>query len=55
MKEFLRLFVTINETWIYHYTPESREGPNQGVEPGESALKRPKTEQSAVKVIVSVY
>ena len=25
-KEFLRRFVTINETWIHRYTPESREG-----------------------------
>ena len=25
-KEFLRRFVTMNETWIHHYTPESREG-----------------------------
>ena len=23
-KESLRRFVTINETWIHHYTPESR-------------------------------
>ena len=53
-KEFLRRVVTMNETWIHHYTLESREGSKQWVKPGESALKRPKTQQSAGKVMVSV-
>ena len=39
-KEFLRRFVTMDETWIHHYTPESREGSKQWVNPGESAPKR---------------
>ena len=26
MKVFLRRFVTMDKTWIHHYTPESREG-----------------------------
>ena len=25
-KEFLHRFATMDETWIHHYTPESREG-----------------------------
>ena len=30
LKEFLRRFVTMDETWIHHqYTPESREGSKQ--------------------------
>ena len=41
-KEFLRQFVTMDKTWIHHYTPESPEGSKQWVKLGESALKRPK-------------
>ena len=54
-KKFLRRFVTMDETWIHHYTPESREGLKQWVKPGESAPKRPKTQQSAEKVMASVF
>ena len=54
-KEFLRRFVTMNETWIHHYTPESREGSKQWVKPGESAPKRPKTQQTAGKVMTCVF
>ena len=54
-KEFLHRFVTIDETWIHHYTPELRVGSKQWVKPGESASKRPKTQQSAGKVIPSVF
>ena len=50
-KEFFRRFVTMDETWIHRYTPESRVGSKQWTIPCESALKRPKTQQSAVKVI----
>ena len=54
-KEFLRRFVTMDETWIHHYTLKSREGSKQWIKPGESAPKRPKTQQSARKVMVSVF
>ena len=54
-KEFLRRIVTIDETWIHHYTPETREGSKQPLKPGERALKRPKTQQSAGKVMASVF
>src|SRR5436190_21474745 len=30
-KEFLRRFVTVDETWIHHYTPETKESPNSGL------------------------
>lgn len=53
--EFLRRFVTMDETWIHHSTPESREGSKQWVEPGGSAPKRPKTQYSAGKVMASVF
>ena len=54
-KKFLRRLVTIDETWIHHYTPESSEGSKQCVKPGKSAPKRPKMQQSAGKVMSSVF
>ena len=54
-KEFFRQFVTMDETWIHHYTPESREESKQWVKPGESALKRSQTQQSAGKIMTSVF
>ena len=47
-KEFLHRFMTIDETWIHHYTTES-------CEPGESAPKRPKTQQLDGKVMANVF
>ena len=54
-KKFLRRSLTIDEIWVYHYTPESREGSKRWVKPGESALKRPNTLQSSGKVVVNVF
>ena len=42
-------------TLIHLYTPETRGGSKQSVKPGESALKCPKTQQSAGKVTSSVF
>ena len=55
LKEFLHRFVTMDETWIHHYTPKSGEVLKQWVKPGESAPKRLKTQQSAGKVLASVF
>ena len=38
-KEFLRRFVTMDETWIHRYTPESREGSKQWVKPGVAVVR----------------
>ena len=54
-KEVLRRFVSMDETWIHHYTPESRGGSKQWIKPGESAPKRSKTRQSAEKFMASVF
>ena len=54
LKEFLRRFVVMDKTWVHHYFPESRDGSKQWVKPGESAPKRPKTQQSAGKVMGSI-
>lgn len=53
--EFLRRFITMDETWIHYYTPESKQQSGQWLEPGESRPKRPKTQQSAGKVMASVF
>lgn len=41
----------MDETWIHHYTPESKEQSKQWVEPGGSAPKKAKR----VKVMASVF
>ena len=48
-------FVTFDETWIHHYTPETKEQSKQWVEAGGSPPKRLKTQQSAGKVMASVF
>ncbi|XP_054744389.1 uncharacterized protein LOC129248798 [Anastrepha obliqua] len=40
--EFLRRFITMDETWIHHYTPESEEQSKHWVERGSSAPKNAK-------------
>jgi len=49
-KEFLRRFVTVYETWIHHYTPETKEQSKQWTKSGESAPKKAKTVPSAGKI-----
>ena len=53
-KEFIRRFVTVDETCIHHYTPEIKEQSKQ-TSPGERASKKPKTVQSAGKVLATVF
>ena len=45
----------MNETWIYHFTPESKRPSAEWRRQGESRPKRPKTQQSAGKVMASVF
>lgn len=54
-KDFLRRYVTVDETWIHHYTPESKRASAEWRCEGESRPKRPKTQQSAGKVMASVF
>jgi len=53
--DFLRRYVTMDETWIHHYTPELKRQSSEWTGPGESRPKRPKTQQSAGKVMASVF
>ena len=50
-----RRFVTVDETWIHHYTPETKEQSKQWISPGESAPKKAKTIPSAGKIMATVF
>lgn len=53
--DFKRRFITVDETWIHHYTPETKEQSKQWTEAGGSAPKKAKTIQSAGKVMATVF
>ncbi|KAL7723955.1 hypothetical protein ACLKA6_019947 [Drosophila palustris] len=53
--EFLRRYITMDETWIHHFTPESNRQSTEWHAAGESRPKRPKTQQLAGKVMASVF
>ena len=55
LKECLHRLVTIDETSIHHYTSESKQQAMQWVGPGGIAPKILKTQQSAGKVMASVF
>ncbi|KAF7264279.1 hypothetical protein GWI33_000385 [Rhynchophorus ferrugineus] len=51
--EFLRQYVTMDETWLHHFTPKfNRQSPERTAH-DEPAQKRGKTQQSAGKVMAS--
>lgn len=53
--EFLRRFVTVDETWIHHYTPETKEQSKQWTAKDEPAPKKAKAVPSAGKVMATVF
>ena len=53
--DFVRRFITTDETWIHHYTPESKEQSKQWTEASCSAPKKTKSVPSAGKVMASVF
>lgn len=53
--EFLRRFVTVDETWIHWYIPETKEQSKQWTSPDERAPKKAKTVPSAGKVMATVF
>jgi len=53
--EFLHRFVTVDETWIHHTTPETKEQSRQWVSSGERAPKKAKVGLSANKVMATVF
>ena len=40
--EFLHRFITMDETWIHYFTPETKEQSKQWISPDESASKKAK-------------
>lgn len=53
--EFMRRFITTDETWVHHYTPESKEQSRQWIEKGEPAPKKAKLTLSFNKVMATVF
>ncbi|XP_014475531.1 PREDICTED: histone-lysine N-methyltransferase SETMAR-like, partial [Dinoponera quadriceps] len=53
--DFLRRYVTMDETWIHHYTAESSRQSAEWTAAGEPRPKRPKEQQSAGKVMAYVF
>ena len=52
---FVRRFITMDETWIRHYTLESKQQSKQWREAGCSAPKKTRSLPSAGKVMASVF
>jgi len=53
--DFVRRFITMDETWIHHYTPESKRQSKQWTEAGCSAPKTTRSVPSAGKFMASVF
>jgi histone-lysine N-methyltransferase SETMAR len=53
--DFVRRFITMDETWIHHYTPASKRQSKQWTEAGCSAPKKTRLVPSAGKAIASVF
>jgi histone-lysine N-methyltransferase SETMAR len=53
--EFLRRFITMDETWVHHFTPETKQQSKQWTARGESAPKKANAVESAGKVMASVF
>ena len=54
-EEFLHKYVTMDETWIHHFTLESNQLSAECTAVDENRPKRPKTQASAGKVLASVF
>lgn len=53
--DFKRRFITVDETWIHHFTPEQKQQSKQWIEAGKSAPKKAKVVPSAGKVMATVF
>jgi len=53
--DFVHQFITMDEAWIHHYTPESKQQSKQWTEAGCSAPKKTRSVPSAGKVMASVF
>ena len=55
LSNFLRRLVTIDETWINYYTPESKEQAKKWVGPSGTAPKRAKTQNSLERIWLLIF
>lgn len=53
--EFLHRFVTVDETWMHHYTLEMKKQSKWWIVKGEPAPKKVKTVEPARKVMATVF
>jgi histone-lysine N-methyltransferase SETMAR len=53
--DFVRRFITMDETWIHHYTPKSKQQSKQWTEADCSAPKKTRSVSSVEKVIALVF
>ncbi|GFV78241.1 putative DD34D transposase [Trichonephila clavipes] len=53
--EFLRRYVTMDKTWLHHFTPESNRQSAEWTARDEPTPKCGKTQKSVVKVMASVF
>ncbi|XP_018046333.1 PREDICTED: uncharacterized protein LOC108685848 [Atta colombica] len=51
--EFLRRFITMDETWFHYFTPETKEQSKQWTLPEEPISKKAKTIKSAGKQMIN--
>ena len=51
----MRRFITMDETWIHHYKPGSKQQSKQWTEASYSAPKKTRSVPSAEKVMASVF
>ena len=54
-KDSLRRYVTMDETWIHHYTPETNRSSVEWTAASENRPKRPRNQQWAGEVMASVF
>ena len=47
--------MTVDETWVHFYEPKNKAQSRQWVEPGSPTPKKFKTQQSAGKVMATVF
>ncbi|GFX09695.1 mariner transposase [Trichonephila clavipes] len=53
--EFLCCFITMEVTWVHHFTPETKKKSKQWTEKGEPAPKKAKAVPSAGKVMCWLF
>ena len=53
--EFLSRFITMDDTWVHHFTPETKEQLKQWTQKGEPAPRKAQTVSCAGRVMASVF